>query len=130
MWNLQKKEWKETSKIFITFRNSSGDKLGLFRQQASIVGRKKEIIEQKMDSINEEVIRLQSEIEAKKNILKSRNGDVRDCLIFQILKGNELKAYLIKIRDATIKRNYPAHPTHLNMCLLLRIALVIVVIES
>ena len=71
---------------------SGGDgKLALFRQQSSIISRKKESTASKLSEMNEELIQLTSELESKRNASGSSLG-------VKMLKGEEFKRYVNELR--------------------------------
>ncbi|XP_015780699.1 PREDICTED: intraflagellar transport protein 81 homolog [Acropora digitifera] len=67
------------------------DKLSLFRQQASIIGRKKEAVAEKLQEAMDELSNAESEFQKKKELLKDSEGS-------EVLKGDEFKRYVNKLR--------------------------------
>lgn len=67
------------------------DKLSLFRQQASIIGRKKEAAAEKLQDAMDELSNAESEFQKKKDLLKDSEGS-------EVLKGDEFKRYVNKLR--------------------------------
>ncbi|XP_015780913.1 PREDICTED: intraflagellar transport protein 81 homolog [Acropora digitifera] len=67
------------------------DKLSLFRQQASIIGRKKETVAEKLQEAMDELSNAESEFQKKKELLKDSEGS-------EVLKGDEFKRYVNKLR--------------------------------
>ncbi|KAJ3287387.1 Intraflagellar transport protein 81, partial [Borealophlyctis nickersoniae] len=67
------------------------DKLALFRQQAAIIGRKKEGTAAKLKALNEEVAAVTAELAAKKEAAKGAQGA-------KMLKGEEFKRYVSELR--------------------------------
>ncbi|KAJ7347153.1 Intraflagellar transport protein 81 [Desmophyllum pertusum] len=67
------------------------DKLSLFRQQASIIGRKKEAAAEKLQEAMDEVTNAESDFQKKKGLLKESEGS-------EVLKGDEFKRYVNKLR--------------------------------
>ncbi|XP_020603042.1 intraflagellar transport protein 81 homolog [Orbicella faveolata] len=67
------------------------DKLSLFRQQASIIGRKKEAAAEKLQEAMDEVTNAESDLQKKKELLKESEGS-------EVLKGDEFKRYVNKLR--------------------------------
>ncbi|KAJ3112045.1 Intraflagellar transport protein 81 [Phlyctochytrium bullatum] len=55
--------------------NSGDDKLALFRQQATIISRKKEGTAQRLNVLTENVIKLKEEVEKKEDLLKNTSGN-------------------------------------------------------
>lgn len=78
---------KKTSKT-----GTGQDKLALFRQQATIIAKKKETAADKLHVLNEEHHKLSTEIEDKKEALKGLQGS-------KILKGEEFKKYVSDLRN-------------------------------
>ncbi|RMX60935.1 hypothetical protein pdam_00003457 [Pocillopora damicornis] len=58
------------------------DKLSLFRQQASIIGRKKEAVAEKLQEAMDELSNAESDLQKKKELLKESEGS-------EVLKGDE-----------------------------------------
>ncbi|KAI8852858.1 hypothetical protein BC829DRAFT_487295 [Chytridium lagenaria] len=71
--------------------NSGDDKLALFRQQATIIARKKEGTAQRLVTLSEQVIKLKDELEKKEEQLKGVAGN-------KILRGEEFKRYVSELR--------------------------------
>lgn len=67
------------------------DKLSLFRQQASIIGRKKEAVAEKLQEAMDELSNAESDLQKKKELLKESEGS-------EVLKGDEFKRYVNKLR--------------------------------
>lgn len=67
------------------------DKLSLFRQQASIIGRKKEAAAEKLQEAMDEVSSAEADYQKKKELLKESEGS-------EVLKGDEFKRYVNKLR--------------------------------
>lgn len=67
------------------------DKLSIFRQQASIIGRKKEAAAEKLQEAMDELSNAESEFQKKKELLKESEGS-------EVLKGDEFKRYVNKLR--------------------------------
>jgi len=67
------------------------DKLSLFRQQASIIARKKEAAGEKLHDAMDELQSLESEVAKKREVIKEADGE-------EILKGDEFKRYVNKLR--------------------------------
>lgn len=55
-------------------RTANGDKLSLFRQQGSIIARKKEGTAQRLKALTDEVNKLEEEYSSKNNSLKGSAG--------------------------------------------------------
>ncbi|KAJ3103095.1 Intraflagellar transport protein 81 [Phlyctochytrium planicorne] len=71
--------------------NSGDDKLALFRQQATIIARKKEGTAQRLAIVTEQVTKLKEELEKKEDQLKSAAGS-------KVLRGEEFKRYVSELR--------------------------------
>ncbi|KAJ3216786.1 Intraflagellar transport protein 81 [Dinochytrium kinnereticum] len=71
--------------------NSGDDKLALFRQQATIIARKKEGTAQRLTTCTEQVMKLKEELEKKEEQLKSVAGN-------KVLRGEEFKRYVSELR--------------------------------
>ncbi|XP_031548749.1 intraflagellar transport protein 81 homolog [Actinia tenebrosa] len=67
------------------------DKLSLFRQQASIISRKKEAAAERLKEAMDETAGLENELQKKKDLLKDSEGA-------EVLKGDEFKRYVNKLR--------------------------------
>ncbi|XP_033126976.1 intraflagellar transport protein 81 homolog [Anneissia japonica] len=68
------------------------DKVSLFRQQASIIARKKEAAAESLKEAKDEVMSLQQEIQEKRETVKGLQGE-------EVLKGDEFKRYVTKLRS-------------------------------
>ncbi|XP_071950346.1 intraflagellar transport protein 81 homolog isoform X2 [Antedon mediterranea] len=67
------------------------DKVSLFRQQASIIARKKEGAAESLKDAKDEVMSLRQEINEKRETVKGLQGE-------EVLKGDEFKRYVNKLR--------------------------------
>ncbi|KAK3730167.1 hypothetical protein QZH41_016003 [Actinostola sp. cb2023] len=67
------------------------DKLSLFRQQASIIARKKDAAAEKLKEAMDESVNGESELQRKKDLLRDSEGA-------EVLKGDEFKRYVNKLR--------------------------------
>ncbi|GAB6031747.1 Intraflagellar transport protein 81, partial [Chamberlinius hualienensis] len=67
------------------------DKLSMFRQQAAIISRKKATVAETIKDLRNEVNSLEAQLKAKQAQLKELGG-------VEILKGDEFKAYVAKLR--------------------------------
>ncbi|KXJ17310.1 intraflagellar transport protein 81 homolog [Exaiptasia diaphana] len=67
------------------------DKLSLFRQQASIIARKKESSAEKLKEAMDECSSTETELQKKRDLLKDSEGA-------EVLKGDEFKRYVNKLR--------------------------------
>lgn len=67
------------------------DKLTLFRQQASIIGRKKEAAVENYKSVTDELTSMETDLQSKHEQLKGLNGG-------EFLKEGEFKRYVDKLR--------------------------------
>ncbi|XP_048588151.1 intraflagellar transport protein 81 homolog isoform X2 [Nematostella vectensis] len=67
------------------------DKLSLFRQQASIIARKKDAAAEKFKEAMDELASVEQELQKKKDLLKESEGA-------EVLKGDEFKRYVNKLR--------------------------------
>ncbi|XP_013415931.1 intraflagellar transport protein 81 homolog [Lingula anatina] len=67
------------------------DKLALFRQQAAIITRKKEVAAENLRDARDELARTEQELREKRDILKEHDGE-------EVLKGDEFKRYVNKLR--------------------------------
>jgi len=70
--------------------NPAKDKLGIFRQQASILAHKKETLAETVQQQRDEAASLQQELEEKRKTLQDLGG--------KVLKGDEYKKYVAKLR--------------------------------
>ncbi|XP_074658114.1 intraflagellar transport protein 81 homolog [Tubulanus polymorphus] len=68
------------------------DKLSLFRQQAAIIARKKEVAAENLREAREEMVKAELELEEKQTVLKESDGG-------EVLKGDEFKRYVNKLRS-------------------------------
>lgn len=72
-------------------QNPSEDKNAPFRQQSSIIAKKKENKAEQLSELRSQLSTLEEEFEEKKNQLKEVAGDT-------ILKGEEFKRYVNKLK--------------------------------
>ncbi|XP_077318116.1 intraflagellar transport protein 81 homolog [Lithobates pipiens] len=71
------------------------DKLSLFRQQAAIISRKKETKAEELQDAKEEIANLEREIAQKSNQVRDSDGS-------EMLRGDEFKRYLSKLRGKSL----------------------------
>eukprot|EP00128_Syssomonas_multiformis_P000842 Colp12_sorted_trinity150504_noHs@30998 len=84
------------------------DKLSIFRQQASIIARKKESAEEKLREALSECTSLEQQYEKKQEMAKSIDGA-------QVLKGEEFKKYVNQLRGkSTVYKKKKAELTELR----------------
>nr|XP_023417788.1 intraflagellar transport protein 81 homolog [Cavia porcellus] len=67
-------------------------KLSLYRQQASIISRKKEAKAEELQETKEKLATLEGEVSAKRNQIREFDGT-------EVLKGDEFKRYVSKLRS-------------------------------
>ncbi|XP_072271992.1 intraflagellar transport protein 81 homolog [Pyxicephalus adspersus] len=71
------------------------DKLSLFRQQAAIISRKKETKAEELQDAKEEINTLEREIAQKSSLVRDSDGS-------EMLRGDEFKRYLSKLRGKSL----------------------------
>ncbi|XP_018412221.1 PREDICTED: intraflagellar transport protein 81 homolog [Nanorana parkeri] len=71
------------------------DKLSLFRQQAAIISRKKETKAEELQDAKEEIANFEKEIAQKSSQVRDSDGS-------EILRGDEFKRYLSKLRGKSL----------------------------